>query len=192
MMKRPTYTSFMPIRDWTKNIPSTSTNRPTSAATSRRRNRIRVRRYRQRRRDRTGDDAGQPPGEGVIPEVDRRRGAVAGEQEELLAVRRRVVGLDVARPGARARTPRAAARRRRRRCRAVRPRTPSRRPMSRSGSRVGFGEAEDVDLLARCVIGHPRPGTRQGMLAHAVGAVLGRIATDGDDVVARVRRRRHW
>ena len=46
-----------------------------------------------------------------------------------------------------------------------------------------------MDLLASCVIGHPRPGTRQRMLSESCRAVLCRIATDRDDVVARVRGR---
>ena len=41
-MNSPTYTSFIPIRDWTKNIPSKMTNSPTRPAMSRRRKRIRA------------------------------------------------------------------------------------------------------------------------------------------------------
>ena len=41
-MKKPTYTSFIPIRDWTKNIPSAMTNSPTRPAIRRRRNRMRA------------------------------------------------------------------------------------------------------------------------------------------------------
>jgi hypothetical protein len=45
MMNRPTYTSFIPIRDWTNSIPSDHERRD-QARDQRRRNRIRVRRYR--------------------------------------------------------------------------------------------------------------------------------------------------
>ena len=42
MIPSPTYASFIPIRDWTKNIPSAMAKMPTSTPTSRRRNRIRA------------------------------------------------------------------------------------------------------------------------------------------------------
>jgi hypothetical protein len=85
--------SFIPIRDWTKNMPSARrTARP--ARPPRRREQDPGEEVEQRRGDDAGDDPGQPPGERVRAEVDRRRG-VAVEQQELLPVGGRVVGLDV-------------------------------------------------------------------------------------------------
>ena len=46
-MKRATYVSFMAMRDWAKNMPSTSTRPAVRRATVRRRNSMRTSRYRQ-------------------------------------------------------------------------------------------------------------------------------------------------
>ncbi len=50
-------------------------------------------------RQRPEDDAGHPPGEGVRADLDRRQRPVGVEDEQLLAVDRGPVGLDVGRPG---------------------------------------------------------------------------------------------
>jgi hypothetical protein len=41
------------------------------------------------------EDPGEAPGEGVLPDVDRRGAAIGREEEGVLAVRGRRIGLDV-------------------------------------------------------------------------------------------------
>ena len=147
-------------------------------------------------RQRPEDDAGHPPGERVRAELDRRERPVGIEDEQLLAVGRRVVGLDVGRPGDR-REPVGQARVREDRT-PVRLPTPVRlddidRPRAgRVGTRGRDGrvrsEPEDVDHLARVVVHDLRARPRERMAAPVDRAVLGVVAPDREDVVGRRRR----
>ena len=110
------------------------------------------------------------------------------EDQDLLAIRRRVVGVEIGAPGGR-REPVGQARVGEDRV-AVRLDDVD-RPRSGVG-RHARRETEDVDHLAGRVIGDPCAGRRQRLETEpgpAVDrAVLGRVATDRDDVVARLLR----
>ncbi len=144
---------------------------------------------------RAGDDPGQPPGEGVRSGVDRGRGAVVVEDEELLAVLGRVVGIEVGAPGGRNEAGR-------------QPgvgehgvamgldHVDGPRPTRRCAGR----ETQDVDHLAGLVVGDERAEARQRVRPQSEGALvdgplLRHISPDGDDVVlrfgARPERRVH-
>ncbi len=121
--------------------------------------------------------------------VDRGRGAGAVEEEELLAILGRVVGVEVGAPRGRdeaVRQPGVGEGRVAVRLDDVdRPRP--------AGGRAGR-EAEDVDHLAGLVVGDERAesGQRVGTETRAplsIGPVLGRVATDRDDVVLRASAR---
>ena len=115
--------------------------------------------------------------------IDATVAGAVEDQQDLLAVVGRVVGLDVERPGDRRRSVRQPRVGEDRRCRAARRRRPS--TVRRSGRRAGR-EAEDVDHLAGLVVDdHVEPGPAAGSLPLVGRAVLGRVAADRDDVVAR-------
>ena len=134
---------------------------------------------------RPGDDARQPPGEGVRSDIDGGGGAVRPEDQQVLAIGGHVFGLDIHRhrggrhaigqPGVSVdRIP-------------VRLDDVDRPAIARGAGRSGHA-TQDVDLLGGLVIGHEARRRRQRMAALADRAILGAIAPDGDDVEAGVVR----
>ena len=135
---------------------------------------------------RAGDDPGEAPGEGVRPGVDGGRRAGAVEDEELLAVLGRVVGVEVGAPRGRDEAGRELGIGEGRI--AVRL-DDIHRP--RPAGRCARGEAQDVDHLTRLVVGDERSEAGQRVRAEAGRSavhrsVLGHVAPDRDDVVVRI------
>ena len=150
----------MPIRDWTKSIPSNTANSGDQAGHEPALEQDAGEQVQADRHQRAGDHAGQPPGERVRTGLDRGRLAVGAEDEELLAVIGRVLRLGVERPGRGLEVGRQA-------CVgidrvAVRLDDVDRPPVGsrRIGPGRRVGPPEDVDLLRGVVVGHPRARAR--------------------------------